>query len=325
MVNDEGDCPMKIGIIGAGGMGRSHANQLKQMPDVEITGICDINEERAHALASQVNATVYTDYRDLLSTDIDAVWVCTPDFAHRQPVIAAAEAGKHIFCEKPIAVKMEDADAMVEAVERAGVITMIGYVLRFFPIFATVRNKFASGELGTLVTAWIRRFMPWSPRDWYGDPELSGGIAVDFSTHDIDWLMWVGGDVKAVYARTAAIGTRTDNDMWAILTFANGGTGVVGDSFVASIGGNCFGVIGSEGTAMVEAGSEVQVKKRTQEAVERIAPEGPHPTYAEDAYFIECVRTGAPANPDMAWARNVLRVSLAIRESASTGRVVQLL
>lgn len=315
---------MNVGIIGAGGMGRAHAMQLQRIEGVRVTAVCDLNEERANALARELGAKAFTDHRDLLSADVDAVWICTPDFAHREPVINAAVAGKHIFCEKPIANTIEEADAMVEAVKSAGVINMIGYVLRFNPTFSEVRERFAGGELGGLVTAWIRRFMPWTPRDWYGDPRFSGGIAVDFSTHDVDWLMWIGGKVKYVYGRTAAVGTQVDNNVWAILTFADGGTGVVGDSFIASIGGACFGIIGTSGTAMVEGEETVLVKLHSEQDVRRIKPSGENPVFAEDAYFVSCVRDGKSAEPDLSWGREVLKVTLAIRQSSASNDVVML-
>lgn len=315
---------VRVGIIGAGGMGRAHAMQLRQIEGVEIVAVCDVDESRAKALADELNAAAFKDHRDLLSTDVDAVWVCTPDYAHKEPVMDAAAAGKHIFCEKPIANTIEDAEAMVEAVTKSGVINMIGYVLRFYPTFSEVRGRFASGELGELVTAWIRRFMPWTPRDWYGDPKFSGGIAIDFSTHDVDWLMWVGGAVKCVYGRTAMVGTQVENDVWAILTFANGGTGVVGDSFIASIGGACFGIVGSAGTAMVEGDGTVLVKLRSEQEVQRITPSGVNPILAEDAYFVECVREGKSAEPDLRWGKEVLKVTIAICQSSASNEVVWL-
>jgi predicted dehydrogenase len=315
---------MKVGIVGAGGMGRAHATQLLQIEGVEVTAVCDTNEERARALASEISARAFVDHRKLIETDVDAVWVCTPDFAHKDIVVDAAVAKKHIFCEKPIALTLEDAEEMVEAVERAGVINMIGYVLRFYPTFSEVKRRFDSGELGELVTAWIRRFMPWTPRDWYGDPSLSGGIAVDFSTHDVDWLMWIGGYVERVYAHTATVGTKVENDVWAILKFKKGGSGVLGDSFVASIGGSCFGVIGTEGTAMVEGSDTVLVKLRSESEPKRVTPVSENPVKLEDAYFIERVRNGEKATPDLRWGMEVLKVTLAIRESASCGEVVRL-
>lgn len=312
---------LKVGLIGAGGIGTSHLRALSSLEGVQIVGVCDVDESRAQQRASEVNARAFTRHQDLLDAGVDAVWICVPPFARREPVLDAAAAKVHIFSEKPLSYTLEDADAFVEAVQRAGVHNVMGYVLRHSPLFRTMKEIFASGELGALVSVWCRRFMPWAPRAWYGDASLSEGIVVEFSTHDLDWVRWIGGEVKAVYARGARIGTENWNNIWALLTFANGATGVVGDSYTATMGGHVAGLIGTRGTLLFEGGA---LRKKLMGGEEETIPLPElNALAAEDAYFLSCIRDNVPAQPDLAEGREVLKVCLAVQESAREGKVVE--
>lgn len=313
---------IKVGIIGAGGIGTAHLRALSSLEGVHLVGICDVDERRAQQRASEVGAQAFTRHQDLLDAGVDAVWICVPPFARREPVLDAAKAKVHLFSEKPLAYHLEDADSFVEAVHRAGVNNVIGYVLRHSPLFRTMREIFASGALGDLVSVWCRRFMPWTPRAWYGDASLSEGIVVEFSTHDLDWVRWVGGEVKTVYARGAKVGTENWNNIWTMLTFANGATGVVGDSYTATIGGHVAGIIGTRGTLLFEGGA--LRKKLAGGEEETIALPELNAVAAEDAYFLSCIRAGVPAQPDWAEGREVLKVCLAAQQSAKEGKVIAL-
>ena len=126
-----------IGVIAAGQMGQRHANVYRQLPEVQLRAVADLNPQAAHAAADPAGADVYADWHDVLARDdIQAVSICLPDWLHRDAVIAAAEAGKHILLEKPLAIEVADADAMVAAVERADITLLVGHTLHFDPRYA---------------------------------------------------------------------------------------------------------------------------------------------------------------------------------------------
>src|SRR5690606_8031401 len=116
----------------------------------------------------------------------------------------AAAAGKHVFCEKPISISIEDAKAMVEACEKAGVTLMVGHVLRFFPEYDAARDAVAGGRLGDPKVIRATRasaFPTWGSDNWFADESRSGGPIVDLIIHDIDWIRWTFGEVQRVYAK----------------------------------------------------------------------------------------------------------------------------
>ena len=167
----------KLGVIGCGGMGSYHAKTVHDMDNVQLVGVADTIESKAAALANELGVATYTDFHDLLPF-VDGVMVCTPPFARTNVVLDCAARGKHIFAEKPIALNLEEADRMLEATDRAGVIMMIGYVLRFTHPFQALYELFSAGELGRLVNCWTRRYMPFdTSKIWYGDQAKSGGVA----------------------------------------------------------------------------------------------------------------------------------------------------
>ena len=124
---------LNIGFIGCGGIARHHASRLAQLKNARILAATDVVGDAAQSFARDCGAEhSFTDYRKMLKlADLDAVWVCTPTFQHPAPVIAAAKAGKHVFCEKPMALNMADARRMVRACDTAGVRLTIGFVRRF--------------------------------------------------------------------------------------------------------------------------------------------------------------------------------------------------
>jgi len=250
---------IRLGIIGAGGMGNHHGRVIAKMEGVRITGVCDIIADRARKLAEELGAGPCTDFRDLLA-DVDAVWVCTPPYARTEIVTTCARAGKDIFAEKPIALNLSEADEMISAAAEAKVKFMLGYVLRFTYPYTLLRGALAGGQLGELVACWTRRHMHFLPRDvWYGRQEQSGGVALDFGSHDIDWLRWCGGEARVVFGRMQRCHPEIDADMHGqtVIVFDQG-VGTADVCWSSPLMESSVGVVGTEGSLIVDRSGTVR-------------------------------------------------------------------
>ncbi|MEI6513095.1 MAG: Gfo/Idh/MocA family oxidoreductase [bacterium] len=265
---------VKVGMVGMGGMGSHHAATLAGMPNAKVLYTCDLIQERADKAAAATGAKAITDFRQMLD-DVDAVYVCTEPFNRVDVVTACAEAGKHIFMEKPVCINLEGAEKMVAACKKAKVKLMLGYVLRFWSPFNLIKYTLDSGELGDLVTVFTQRFMPVDMRSvWYGDQSKSGGITLDFGSHDIDWVRWVGGDVKTVFGQVARIrpGVNADEHVQGMMLFQNGGWGSICDSWGSFLGDSQLGVVGTKGAIIVDRGGII--RKKVGDGEEEILSEG---------------------------------------------------
>ncbi|NPV08847.1 MAG: Gfo/Idh/MocA family oxidoreductase [Anaerolineae bacterium] len=188
---------VKIGIIGCGGMGRYHSRSLREIEGVGIVAASDADEEVLEAYAREFEPErTYTDFRHLVrDPSVDAVLVCLPTFLHPLAVLAAAEAGKHVFCEKPIALKEADAEAMIQACERAGVHLMVGFVRRFDNDWGAFKRLVEAGAIGRPIV-WRHFAASGGPRSpWYLDRDKGGGPIVDGAIHDVDFANWLFGDM----------------------------------------------------------------------------------------------------------------------------------
>jgi myo-inositol 2-dehydrogenase/D-chiro-inositol 1-dehydrogenase len=221
---------LNIAIIGAGRIGKLHVDNLAtRVPGVRVAGIADIALPAAQETAARLNIPkVSADYHDLLADkSIDAVAICSATDTHAQIIGEAADAGKHIFCEKPISFDLKAIDKALAAVKKAGVKLQIGFNRRFDPNFARVRQAVAQGEIGKLHFVHITSRDPAPPPISY--VKASGGIFLDMTIHDFDMARYLVDDqVSEVYATASvrvdpAIGEAGDYDtVFVVLKFANG-------------------------------------------------------------------------------------------------------
>ena len=155
-----------FGIVGAGLIADFHARAIGDIPNVKFTACCDTVEEKAHALAEKYGAKAYTSYEEMVqSDDVDIVTIATPSGLHMEPTVAAAEAGKHVICEKPLEITLERIDAMIAAHEKAG--TRLGGIFpyRFNDLMIPLRDAIESGRFGTITYASV--YVPWWRTDKY--------------------------------------------------------------------------------------------------------------------------------------------------------------
>ncbi len=192
-----------VGFIGCGGIAHAHARALSSLSDkVEMVAFCDIEEERARLFSQQYTggkAKVFTDYRRMYDeVTLDIVYICLPPFAHKDDVDIAAEKGIHIFIEKPIALDMETANRMVEAVERGKVKSQVGFMFRFGTAVQTVKNLLnLYGPPGLFMGRYMCNSLH-SP--WWRDKSKSGGQIVEQIIHIFDLSRFLLGKPKKVFA-----------------------------------------------------------------------------------------------------------------------------
>ena len=215
---------VKIAIVGAGFMGDTHATAYENMENAVLMAVCDQNAEKGKALAEKFHCAHYADFNEMIAAcELDMIDICLPTFLHEQFVIQAANAGKHIICEKPVTLNVESLDRMLEAVDRNHVTMYVGQVVRFWPEYVEAKKLLENGTLGELKSYYAARLSEhpaWS--EWYRKVENSGGGLLDLHLHDIDYACYLFGRPEKVYA----IGQKNKYGSWnhvsSMLTFANG-------------------------------------------------------------------------------------------------------
>ncbi|MBN2557365.1 MAG: Gfo/Idh/MocA family oxidoreductase [Clostridia bacterium] len=211
---------LRIGIIGTGNISNTHMASYKKLGNAEIAAVCDLNGERVAAYCEKYGVPVhYTDHRKLLADkSIDAVSICTWNNSHSMIAVDALESGKHVLCEKPLAMNTSEAMAMQRAAERSGRLLMVGFVRRFGKNTKIVKDLIENGRFGDIYYARagvIRRCG--NPTGWFADKSLSGGgPLIDLGVHMIDLCRFVMGNPRAVSVYGAAfdrLGARNDVKM----------------------------------------------------------------------------------------------------------------
>lgn len=330
---------LRLALVGAGGIGQRHAEALAKIPEVCLTAVIDVDHKKAHALADQYGGRVYTTLRDCL-TEVDVVSILTPPSTHKELAVEAMEAGKHVLCEKPIAIRLEDAQVMVETAKRCNVKLMTAFNMRFRKGFKKLKEAVESGEIGKVINFWSQRLgkgagnTGWSGYNWRTDPQMLCGMSIESLSHDIDLLRWICGDLKDIRANIfKSIPELPDFDDNAnvVCTLKNGGTALIHASWTSMIGRNSRGIIGTKGTIIAEGSGlwEIErVRLRTldmeDELIEIIEKDTLDVTsyYEENRYFIDCVLHDRALSVTGLDGLKALEISHAILESSQKGAVV---
>ena len=191
---------LRVGVIGCGGIAGAHATRLSTLKEVKLTAFSDIDEKRAKDFANKYGGNVYADWQKMLDKEeLDIVYICLPPFAHTDEVMVAAEKGIHIFIEKPIALNMDLAQRMVEAVKKHDVKSQVGYQIRFGLATEKAHELIKEGEAGDVGLALGWYWCHYLGKDWWRDKKRSGGQIVEQATHLYDALRYLCGDVDKVY------------------------------------------------------------------------------------------------------------------------------
>lgn len=331
---------MRVGIVGSGVMGEVHAAGWRTT-GAELMGCTSANLPQATALALQQGIKVYQSYAELLR-DVDIIDVCVPTYLHKEMVLQAAAAGKHVVCEKPIALSVQDGQEMIEACERAGVRLFIAMVVRFFPQYRLSRELVAKGQIGKLGVMRLKRvsYVPNPPRqggvgNWYTDESRSGGMLLDLMIHDFDYARWLGGEVERVFARRNEATDGPGQYAQTILRHKGGAMALVegGWAYPPGVFRTALDLSGTDG--LIEWSSDEHAPVRTfvlskpGEAASVGLPlsaaglsDDPYALELQHAY--RCIESGQPFEVTPQDGLEALRIALAAKESIVTGKPVNL-
>lgn len=331
----------QIGIVGAGAIARIHADRWQRMPGVEIAGYYDIIPEAAQTATTEYGGQVYERIEDLLD-DVDAVDICTTANAHKENVLAAAAAGVPMVCEKPLARHLADCQEIVEACAEADVPLFVAQVVRFFPQYAKAKAVLESGSLGkpgvirTIRGGSMPRAGKTFHSSYYADFAKSGGVILDVSIHDIDYVRWCFGEVKRVFARGLTFsGSEMQDHALISLRFENGSIGHIEGSWAFPPGHfrTRLEIAGDKGLlewdsldpTPVNMGiyDEANSPDVTNTSASPLSPED-DPYYAELAHFLDCLENGKPFRVSPHDGLMAVKVSLAAIESMRRGEPVDI-
>jgi predicted dehydrogenase len=339
-----------VGVIGCGGIARlAHFPNLVRNPRVRLVAVADIDPERARQAAETYGAEHhYGDFHDLIANpDVEAVFVTTWPSAHAEPVIAAAQAGKHVLCEKPIATKLEEADAMVDAAEKAGVKFTMGYQSRYGVQLPLMKRLIDEGLLGRLMGMTQIGVGPSRHRvPWFLQKEFAGGgVLLDWGIYTAHHILWLMGPVETVYASTAIFRKEvkvgetllTDVDVEdtvaAHLRFKSGAMGSWYAAWAVAAGHGYISIDGADGSLVSERGGGLRVFSRTFDDPEHLrgwrqlqTTEPPllEVHYRKIAHLVDAVLDDKPLELTGADGRDALELVLAVYRSAETGLPVTL-
>lgn len=326
---------VRVALLGCGTMGKTHAQCYRFLQDVKVVAVCDIRTEKAQEIASLLGCDAVFSFEALnLGYTYDVLDICLPTYLHAEYAIAAMNTAKHVFCEKPIALCLEDAERMIQTAKENAVVISIGHVLRFFPQYVQAVRTVEEGRLGTvrlIRTSRNQAFPPWSWEHWYQDTEKSGGPEIDLAIHDYDWILHNFGPVQRVYAKNLSRNGQMHS--LAILRLANGTIAHVEASWALPKGiefRTTFELIGTEGELCYDSSKDcplkVQVSDDEKNPISYDNPlnDGANPYCAELKAFFDAVQMGTKPPVSVEEAKQALRLSLAVLESAKTGTVVKL-
>jgi len=341
-----------IGVIGAGGIANgAHFPNYVRNPRARLVAVADISLDVARAAAERWDIPhVYTDYRELLrNPEVEAVSVTTWAGAHADPVIAAAEAGKHILCEKPIAIDLADADRMVAAAQRAGVKFTMGYQPRFSHLWNTVKRLLDEGTIGTIQALNIVSCAPSAHRTaWFlRKSQAGGGVLMDWGIYTAFMINWFLGPVESVFGTYRRFREQNfaggqlvpdadvEDTVAATLQFASGAVGTWYTTWAATARHGYTSIDGSVGSILLRGGSgdgpsvftirwDEPDYLRGWRQLPLVELQNSEQHYRKLDHLVSAVLDDEPLVMTGADGRDALELVLSIYRSAETGQPVRL-
>lgn len=338
---------IKAGIIGLGFMARAHFSRLRASGKVKVTALCDIDPEKLSGAwlniegnidtgaTGEVDISEFETYDDGLElikkADVNLVVVTTPGYLHSKFAVAALKAGKDVISEKPIAITLEDADAMVDAAEASGKLLLIGQCMRFWPDWVAAREIIHSKAYGKVTSAFFSRSggaPVWAWENWYMDGRRSGGAILDLHVHDVDYIQYVFGMPKEVSSVGTIDAVCHDGGVDYVVTnyvYPDGPVVTaysgwyIGTSFPFSMK---FAISLERATLLYDSSTQTPLTICLPDGTNQVPEMPPGDGYSNEfEYFIECIsKRLEPKKMPPVEARNSIAIAVAERESILTGR-----
>ena len=331
---------IKMGVIGLGRMGQLYTNLLSsQINGAKLYAVAEIHEQARSRVAAEFDITrAFADFHELLALpELDAVIIATPTSTHHDLVVAAAEAGKAILCEKPLALTLAETRSAQEAVARAQVPLQVGFMRRFDAAYQKAKTLIDNGQIGFPVTFKSLSRDPFCPRPEYADPAKSGGLILDMAIHDFDLARWLmSSEVERVTAEGTTLVCKVLESVGDIdnalinMRFVSGALGNIEVSRNAFYGYDIrTEILGSEGAVTVGVHQYTPVLLLTRAGAQHdITPylmERFGDAYRKQLqHFVDCLTNGQPPLVSGADALAAYEIGVAATRSFQTGRPIAL-
>ncbi len=337
---------LNFALVGCGRIAKRHSELLglRQIDGAQLVAVCDLDEPKAKSIGEQFSIPSYTDMHQMMRSEkIDAVVVLTESGNHARNVVELAQYGKHIVVEKPMALTLNDADAMIQACDKAGGKLFVVKQNRFnVPVVklreALDHERFGKLVLGTVRVRWCRPQEYYDQAPWRGTWAMDGGVLTNQASHHVDMLEWLMGDVESVFARGTTALAKIEAEDTAVVTlkFRNGALGVI-EATTATRPKDLEGsisILGEGGTVEIagfavnkmKTWSFVDPKPGDDDVMEKYSVNPPnvygfgHQAYYE--YVVNCISNNGPHLVDGLVGRKSLELINAIYESIETGKEV---
>lgn len=326
-----------VGIIGASRVSGGHAQAIAAVPETRLVAIAEPDAQRREQFAREHSCTGYANHAELLADPhVDIVMIGLPHFLHTEVALAACQAGKHIFLEKPMAMTVADCDAIIAATESAGVKLLVGHTEHFLPAGLAARRLIQEVKLGDVVFAtdtWYRTFDLANRPPWFlNRAEGGGGMWYMNAVHMLDRLTWlIGSPITAVRAWVSnpMVGQNADDTGLAWLDFANGTHATLHHTGYPQAGPerNEVEIIGTQASVRVQTRDDRLWLSNGTEYVEQPVPADRSFAGAfalELTGLVRAIETDTAPPVDGRWGRYIVAVALACEESSRTGEVVHI-
>ncbi|WP_108022382.1 Gfo/Idh/MocA family protein [Melghirimyces profundicolus] len=335
---------IRYGIIGCGHIARKHVEAIRATDGAILSAVCDKDPERMEPyLGDGVEGTV--DVEEFLGrTDLDVVNICTPSGFHADLTVRAAEAGKHVLVEKPMALTLEDADRMIQACRENGVQLSVVHPNRFRPAIRELRKRLEAGAFGKFSHAnatvrWNRNQEYYDQASWRGTRAMDGGVLMNQAIHNLDLLLWMMGDVEEVssYHATRLRRMEAEDTSVSILKFKNGALGVIEaavtlyprnlEESLALFGEKGTAVVGGPTANWIQAWQFADLSEGQSEEVRRRVHEDPYGIPGHQCLIrdmTDAVQSGRRPLVTGEDGRRALALVIACQTAAETGRPVRM-
>ena len=335
----------RVALVGCGRISRNHFDAIASVPGLGVSAVCDVVEARAHEAGQRLGVPWFTDYATMLrEAACDIVTIATPSGLHPEQGILAARAGKQVVSEKPMAISLAGADALVRACDDAGVALFVVKQNRLNPAVQLLRKAIDKGRFGRIFVAnttvrWARPQEYYEQAPWRGTWALDGGAIMNKASHYVDLLQWLVGPVASVVAKTATLARKIEAEDTgiAVLQFESGALGCIEVTMLTypkNLEGSIT-ILGERGTVKVGGTAVNRVEHWTfadyddDDKLVDTANTAPPNVYGfgHQGYYrnvLAVLRGEATADTDGRAGRKSLELILGIYESARTGQEVRL-